>query len=91
MRKDELRRLDNHWDRRDLFNGHQRRRRLPWSLILIVAVLVAGAFALSRSDLGSLMESLQSLLPGSSDSQTESPQGDPDSLPLLPLPPAPRD
>lgn len=91
MRKDEFRRVESRWGQRDLFNHQRRRRRVPWTAILIVIALLAGTFALTRTDLGSLMTSLQSLLPGSSDGQTGEPGTDPDSLPLLPLPPPPRD
>ena len=91
MRKDEFRRVESRWGERDLFNDdHRPRRHVPWAWILIVAALVAGAFALTRTDLRSVLDSLQSLLPASSDTQTESPKADPDSLPLLPLPPPPR-
>ncbi|MFZ0790389.1 MAG: hypothetical protein WAM94_12305 [Chromatiaceae bacterium] len=89
MRKDQFRRVENRWGRRDLFSHRRPRRRVPWSVILVVLALAAGAYALTRADLGSLLTSLQSLLPGSTDAQSEAPRSDPDSLPLLPLPPAP--
>lgn len=89
MRKDEFRQVEQRWARRDLF-GQRRRRRVPWAWILMVVALVAAGVALTRTDLGALLSSFQSLLPESSDSEGKGPKADPNSLPLLPLPPAPQ-
>lgn len=80
MRNRELSRTEQRWARQDLFG--QRRRRRPWKAVLVVLVLVAMTFALSRTDLGGLWGTMQSRLPAPEGASE--PVGDPDRLPLPP-------
>lgn len=84
MRKDEFSRAEQRWSRRDIF-GERRRRRIPWGVVMMVLVAIALALIVSSAGMDSFLGSLESWLPTSS----ESPQipEDPNSLPLLPLPP----
>lgn len=86
MPRDELSRAERRWSkRRDIF-GERRRRRFPWRWTFLVLALAAAGLLLSRSDLDGLLAGLGSLWPEST--KTE-PKSDPNSLPLLPLPPRP--
>jgi hypothetical protein len=84
-RGNERRRADARWDSRDIF-GERRRRRIRWLPILIVAIVAAGAFALSDVQRRDRLQGLWGEI------FKPAPAGAPksgDQLSILPLPPEP--
>jgi hypothetical protein len=79
MRNRELRHLDQRWTRRGLF---VQRRRFPWYWILVLVVLGALGYALTRTDLRGLWGSIETRLPAPE--AVSEPQSDPAHLPLPP-------
>lgn len=82
MRNRELRRVEQRWERPDLFS--QRRRRFNWWWVLAALVLAVLAYILAQADLEGIWGSIQTRSPASE--ATGESARDPSRLPLPPLP-----
>lgn len=86
MRKNDLRRTEARWARRNLF-GERRRRRLPWRSIALLLLIGAGLYALTHWDLVGGAQRLWAQAPAPP--STPRTTVDSERLSILPLPPEP--